>query len=429
MSLSSSLDRSILTPISNVPHQLSSHAHFSDSSSPTTSMISDRFNKRHKGQLYMDDHRLDEFEDPKAKRRAQIAKAARKHRQRQKNELIALRAKVKDLKEQIEVLQSSEPSEYNTELAWKKEAEQHANVRAQVDQENDFLRRTLTEQMKFIQRLQEYFTKQPLLNIPSLDMILNAPSSTSTSPRSLPAAIRSPSSTQSQLYPIRSTLLQHVEKGIEEVDAQIQQCNASFRSPKNPTMAYFGLEVQYETSKDEMDIFFRHRFINFDSKKVMDHIWANFGNMEFEGKYPFTKSVQVLEQLDADTKYIRRVVNLIINDSSSSHRAIKEERLSVQHKRIYPDKSVFISRSILHDASQNKPINHVRRNQNTTVLVKDYKDASSAGCLLLWSTRVILDKNPMDAETEIANLPDVVLKNLFETIPVLVKGIVDRTQS
>ncbi|CCI47532.1 unnamed protein product [Albugo candida] len=377
----------------------------------------------------MDDHRLDEFEDPKAKRRAQIAKAARKHRQRQKNELIALRAKVKDLKEQIEVLQSSEPSEYNTELAWKKEAEQHANVRAQVDQENDFLRRTLTEQMKFIQRLQEYFTKQPLLNIPSLDMILNAPSSTSTSPRSLPAAIRSPSSTQSQLYPIRSTLLQHVEKGIEEVDAQIQQCNASFRSPKNPTMAYFGLEVQYETSKDEMDIFFRHRFINFDSKKVMDHIWANFGNMEFEGKYPFTKSVQVLEQLDADTKYIRRVVNLIINDSSSSHRAIKEERLSVQHKRIYPDKSVFISRSILHDASQNKPINHVRRNQNTTVLVKDYKDASSAGCLLLWSTRVILDKNPMDAETEIANLPDVVLKNLFETIPVLVKGIVDRTQS
>lgn len=79
--------------------------------------------------------------------------------------MIALRAKVKDLKEQIEVLQSSEPSEYNTELAWKKEAEQHANVRARVDQENDFLRRTLTEQMKFIQRLQEYFTKQPLLNV------------------------------------------------------------------------------------------------------------------------------------------------------------------------------------------------------------------------------------------------------------------------
>lgn len=107
----------------------------------------------------------EEYLDPKAKRRAQIAKAARKHRQRQKDELIALRAKVKDLKEQIEVLQSSEPSEHNTELGWKQEAEQHAEIRARVDQENEFLRKTLMEQMKFIQRLQDYFTKQPLLNV------------------------------------------------------------------------------------------------------------------------------------------------------------------------------------------------------------------------------------------------------------------------
>lgn len=110
----------------------------------------------------------EEYLDPKAKRRAQIAKAARKHRQRQKDELIALRAKVKDLKEQIEVLQSSEPSEHNTELGWKQEAEQHAEIRARVDQENEFLRKTLMEQMKFIQRLQDYFTKQPLLNVCAL---------------------------------------------------------------------------------------------------------------------------------------------------------------------------------------------------------------------------------------------------------------------
>lgn len=62
-------------------------------------------------------------------------------------------------------MQSSEPSEHNTELGWKREAEQHAEIRARVDQENEFLRRTLTEQMKFIQRLQDYFTKQPLLNV------------------------------------------------------------------------------------------------------------------------------------------------------------------------------------------------------------------------------------------------------------------------
>jgi hypothetical protein len=112
----------------------------------------------------------EEYTDPKAKRRAQIAKAARKHRQRQKDELIALRAKVKDLKEQIEVLQSSEPSEHNTELGWKQEAEQHAEIRARVDQENEFLRKTLMEQMKFIQRLQDYFTKQPLLNVRALKL-------------------------------------------------------------------------------------------------------------------------------------------------------------------------------------------------------------------------------------------------------------------
>lgn len=112
----------------------------------------------------------EEYLDPKAKRRAQIAKAARKHRQRQKDELIALRAKVKDLKEQIEVLQSSEPSEHNTELGWKQEAEQHAEIRARVDQENEFLRKTLMEQMKFIQRLQDYFTKQPLLNVSGCDI-------------------------------------------------------------------------------------------------------------------------------------------------------------------------------------------------------------------------------------------------------------------
>lgn len=118
-----------------------------------------------------DDKQPEEYEDPKAKRRAQIAKAARKHRQRQKDELVALRAKVKDLKEQIEVLQSSEPSEHNTELGWKQEAEQHAEIRARVDQENEFLRKTLMEQMKFIQRLQDYFTKQPLLNVRSCLML------------------------------------------------------------------------------------------------------------------------------------------------------------------------------------------------------------------------------------------------------------------
>ncbi|KDO16235.1 hypothetical protein SPRG_18229, partial [Saprolegnia parasitica CBS 223.65] len=67
--------------------------------------------------------------------------------------------------------------EHDTETGWKQEAEQHAEIRARVDQENEFLRKTLMEQMKFIQRLQDYFTKQPLLNAPSLNkMLTTAPS-------------------------------------------------------------------------------------------------------------------------------------------------------------------------------------------------------------------------------------------------------------
>lgn len=337
----------------------------------------------------------EEYEDPKAKRRAQIAKAARKHRQRQKDELISLRSKVKDLKEQIEVLQSSEPSEHNTELGWKQEAEQHAEIRARVDQENEFLRKTLMEQMKFIQRLQDYFTKQPLLNMPSLDMILNSSSSASTTPAALSNTISSSSNTlQIQASSFKDQLLQLASDAMGGAEKQLTYCDSSFRSPKNPTMTYFGLQVQYEMNKDEMGIYFRHHMYNSDARTIGDDLWDCVGDTEFEKNFPFMESSEVssslpliglqnqhsnlcillliqnsqlLDEVDKNTKYVRRVVHLTVaNDAAHSGGTMKEESLTINQKRENADGSIFfVSRSVTNDPSHAKAPDHIRRDQTT----------------------------------------------------------------
>ncbi|RAW28212.1 hypothetical protein PC110_g15394 [Phytophthora cactorum] len=370
----------------------------------------------------------EEYEDPKAKRRAQIAKAARKHRQRQKDELIALRAKVKDLKEQIEVLQSSEPSEHNTELGWKQEAEQHAEIRARVDQENEFLRKTLMEQMKFIQRLQDYFTKQPLLNMPSLDMILNSSSSASTTPAVLSNTISAaPSVLQLQSGSFRDRLIEMANEAMANSDKQLTACETAFRNPKTSTMTYFGLQVQYEMGKNEMGIFFRHHMYGCTSSVVMNDLWSVIGDVNFEKGFAFTETAEVLEEVDPNTKYIRRVVNLTMsNDAAVGGGMMKEESLTVNQKRDNPDgSSIMISRSVLDDPSHPKSADHLRRNATTAVSLKNFNDSTGQGCLLLWSVKVELDKDP-DERAKSFNIPDIILKNLFEVAPVYVKGIVDR---
>ncbi|GMF65621.1 unnamed protein product [Phytophthora lilii] len=310
----------------------------------------------------------EEYEDPKAKRRAQIAKAARKHRQRQKDELIALRAKVKDLKEQIEVLQSSEPSEHNTELGWKQEAEQHAEIRARVDQENEFLRKTLMEQMKFIQRLQDYFTKQPLLNMPSLDMILNSSSSASTTPAALSNTISAaPSVLQLQSGSFRDRLIELANESMASADKQLTACETAFRNPKTSTMTYFGLQVQYEMGKNEMGIFFRHHLYGCNASVVMNDLWSVVGDVTFEKSFAFTETAEVLEEVDPDTKYIRRVVNLTMSsDAAVGGGMMKEESLTINQKRDNSDgSSTMISRSVLDDPSHPKAADHLRRNATT----------------------------------------------------------------
>lgn len=44
----------------------------------------------------------------------------------------------------------------------------------------------------------------------------------------------------------------------------------------------------------------------------------------------------------------------------------------------------------------------------------------------MWSARVVVDKDT--DESNPANTPDIILKNLFEITPVYVKGIVDHAR-
>ncbi|KAF1783843.1 hypothetical protein GQ600_1807 [Phytophthora cactorum] len=335
----------------------------------------------------------EEYEDPKAKRRAQIAKAARKHRQRQKDELIALRAKVKDLKEQIEVLQSSEPSEHNTELGWKQEAEQHAEIRARVDQETSSC-------MKFIQRLQDYFTKQPLLNMP-----IHTPAVLSNTISAAPSVL------QLQSGSFRDRLIEMANEAMANSDKQLTACETAFRNPKTSTMTYFGLQVQYEMGKNEMGIFFRHHMYGCTSSVVM-----KTSGRSSKG-FAFTETAEVLEEVDPNTKYIRRVVNLTMsNDAAVGGGMMKEESLTVNQKRDNPDgSSIMISRSVLDDPSHPKSADHLRRNATTAVSLKNFNDSTGQGCLLLWSVKVELDKDP-DERAKSFNIPDIILKNLLRLL-------------
>jgi hypothetical protein len=46
---------------------------------------------------------------------------------------------------------------------------------------------------------------------------------------------------------------------------------------------------------------------------------------------------------------------------------------------------------------------------------------------MLWSAKVLVDKEA-DERSKAANIPDIILKNLFEITPVYVKAVVDRAR-
>lgn len=213
--------------------------------------------------------------------------------------------------------------------------------------------------------------------MPSLDLILNSSGSTTTTPAALSNTITASSSASSS--PAPSSALQLAASSFQDqlrrlandamsgADKALLDCENAFRSAKNPTMTYFGLEVQYEMSKTEMGIFFRHHIYNCDASAVVDDIWDCVGNATFEKKFPFMESVDVLDEIDQTTKYVRRVINLSMgNESGQPNGTIKEESLVVVQKRENPDGSIyFTTRSVKNDPSHPKPADMIRRNQTT----------------------------------------------------------------
>ncbi|OQS05446.1 hypothetical protein THRCLA_02425 [Thraustotheca clavata] len=373
----------------------------------------------------------DSEEMRKARRREQIAKAARKHRQRQKDELVALREKVKDLKEQIEVLQSSEPSEHDTESGWKQEAEQHAEIRARVDQENEFLRKTLMEQMKFIQRLQDYFTKQPLLNAPSLNKMLTTTPTTSMTPPPAPALMPPPSMPSSffQLPTVsfRDSLIKLADEAVNVCMESVQYGEQLFKQPKVANMSYLGVTVQYEMNKDNIHIFLRHVLPGANYMSVSDRVWDLLTCKNFNQDFPFTESYEVLDAIDNDTKYIRAILNLTLpNPDKNGSTKVKAERLHVVKRRSMANCAYIASRSVNDDPSWPQTPSFIRRHQNIGIMLRECTEEGRSSTEIMWCIKVHLDQHTDSSIA--ANAPDTILRNLFEVTPPFFKAVLDRVQ-
>ena len=176
--------------------------------------------------------------------------------------------------------------------------------------------------------------------MPSLDMILNSSTSTGSAQASLTVSSVQQNGNANPLQitstSFRDTLQEVAQESVSQAKKQLDKCELSFRAPKNPTMTYFGLQVQYEMTKDDMGVFFRHQLYGFDAKSIANQIWSCGGDANFDKQFPFVESSEVLEEIDANTKYVRRVVNLTISSDNGSgnggNNTMKEEGLIVVHR-------------------------------------------------------------------------------------------------
>lgn len=209
--------------------------------------------------------------------------------------------------------------------------------------------------------------------MPSLDLILNQSASASTNPATLANTIASSSTTlQLQSSSFTDQLMEVATKAMATADQQLAQCESAFRAPKNPTMTYFGLQVQYEMSKNEMAIFFNHQLFNCDANTVMDDLWNCIGDTGFEKQFPFVDSAEVLETIDNDTKYVRRIVNLTVGNGDMAHTGgiMKEEQLFMNQKQMNADGSLyFVAKSVDNDPNHPKGMDYIRRNQTVVYVL------------------------------------------------------------
>ncbi|KAG7398758.1 Transportin-3 [Phytophthora boehmeriae] len=107
--------------------------------------------------------RWDKVTDRKAKRRAQVAVSARRHRYRKKHEMLDLRKEVGELTEQLHSLRSKHkllrPNGQAEEYAM---AQRHK--RRQSEEMNEQLRRALVMQRRFFNSMQAFVLNSPITN-------------------------------------------------------------------------------------------------------------------------------------------------------------------------------------------------------------------------------------------------------------------------
>ncbi|ETW00447.1 hypothetical protein H310_07072 [Aphanomyces invadans] len=105
----------------------------------------------------------------KVRRREQIARSARRHRSKQKEELGALRHQVLVLQTDLERLRATHKSVHpngNDFTEWEEKALAQRRKRKKAEDDNEFLRAKLKEQSICTERVRDMWIKSPLLTFP-----------------------------------------------------------------------------------------------------------------------------------------------------------------------------------------------------------------------------------------------------------------------
>ncbi|KAH9105820.1 hypothetical protein AeMF1_018467 [Aphanomyces euteiches] len=116
-----------------------------------------------------DDPDDDDATNKKVRRREQIARSARRHRSKQKEELVTLRHQVYHLQTEMETLRAKHKSihpEGNDFTEWEEKALSQRRKRKKAEDENEVLRSLLKDQSILTERVRDLWIKCPLLTFP-----------------------------------------------------------------------------------------------------------------------------------------------------------------------------------------------------------------------------------------------------------------------
>ncbi|OQR83275.1 hypothetical protein ACHHYP_14901 [Achlya hypogyna] len=135
----------------------------------------------------------DEDEHKKSRRREQIARSARRHRSKQKEELVSLRQQVYLLQGEMEALRMKHKTahpEGNDFTEWEEKALAQRRKRKKAEDENGMLRGLLHDQATFTETVRDMWIKSPLITqFPMTQSMLRGDRSYNHLGRDLPSRI------------------------------------------------------------------------------------------------------------------------------------------------------------------------------------------------------------------------------------------------